>query len=182
MGDRAERDTMPADHGGSKTAGRKTAWFGWMVVFGVLGTLTTVGLQHLVATWCERNEVRTGHAWMATRCGNSGKEKSTAWLTLTPLHRGTLGRRTRCGSGSRRLPWGRLSDARLGRLRELPNLKCIVFLCAHHHDAFALHARRGKYRGIILRLHSSCSRRSGSDRPLSPLEIAGRRIRFALGE
>jgi hypothetical protein len=31
---------------------------------------------------------------------------------------------------------GDLSDPQLGRLRELPNLKCIVFLFAEHHNAF----------------------------------------------
>ena len=31
---------------------------------------------------------------------------------------------------------GDVSDPRLGRLRELPNLKCMVFLFADHHNAF----------------------------------------------
>ena len=63
MGVREEQDTPPADPGDAKTVGRKIAWFRWMLFFGGLGIVTTVGLQYLRA-WRERDDFRTNHAWM----------------------------------------------------------------------------------------------------------------------
>ena len=175
MGDQEEQDAIPADHGDSETAGCKMAWFGWMFLFGAIGILTTIGLQHLVPTWCERDEFRTNHGRMTDQMQQLGQGEINCLVDPDPRFIEELLADAASAAAVRDVYLGGdLSDPRLGRLRELPKLKCIVFLCVRHHNEF-LRLMRGArcYRGVELRLHKACPCRCGSARQLSPLEIAG---------
>jgi hypothetical protein len=137
MGDREEQDAMPADHSDSETVGRKMAWFGWMFLFGTLGILTTAGLQHLVAAWCERDEFRKSHGWMMDQMQQLRQGETNCLVDPAPRFIEELLADAASAAAVRDVYLGGdLSDPRLGRLREFPNLKCVVFLFAEHHNAF----------------------------------------------
>ena len=137
MGDREEQEAMHPDQENSETVGPKLAWFGWMLLFGVLGILATISIQNLVRTSCERDELRQSHAWMIDQMEQLRRGEINCFVNPDPWFVAELLGDAACAAKVRDLYLGGdLSDPRLGRLRELPNLKCIVFLFADNHGAF----------------------------------------------
>ena len=137
MADQEEKDAMPADHGDSENAGRKMAWFGWMFLFGAMGILMTIGLQHLVSTWCEQDEFRNNDRWMMDQMQQLRQGEINCLVDPDPrIIEELLADAAPAAAVRDVYLGGDLSDPRLGRLRDLPNLKCIVFLCANHHNEF----------------------------------------------
>ena len=136
MGDQQEHDAMPVDNGASATGGW-LAWFGWMFLFGAMGILTTVGLKHLVDGWCVRDEFRSNRASMTDQMVQLRNGEINCLIAPDPRFIEELLAEPASAAAVRDVyVGGDLSDPRLGRLRELPNLKCIVFLLAKHLTVF----------------------------------------------
>ncbi len=133
----AEKGPVPADEPESPSGSHVMKWFGWMAVFGFVGILVTIGVQIPVSDWCERDSVRQNRTWMLDQADQLRRGKIDCLVSPDPAFVEELLADTACAARVRDLyVGGDLSDPRLGRLRELPNLKCIVFLFARHHDVF----------------------------------------------
>jgi hypothetical protein len=132
--------TVPTDCGAMGSAGHDLAWAGWMTLFGVLGILTTLGVQWWVDRWCKLDEFRQSQTWMQEQMEQLRRGEIDCLIQPDPRFVGDLLADTVCAAKIRDLyVGGDLSDPRLGRLRALPNLKCIVFLFADQHSAFLEH-------------------------------------------
>jgi hypothetical protein len=131
------KETVSADREATETAGFSIAWAGWLALFGVIGILATIGIQRLVKNWCEREEFRQSRIWMQDQMGQLRRGEINCLVNPDPRFIEELLIDTACAAKVRDLYVGSdLSDPRLGRLRELPNLKCIVFLFADQQSAF----------------------------------------------
>jgi hypothetical protein len=136
MGDQQEQDAMPADHGALAT-GHWMAWFGWMFLFGTVGILTTVGLHRFVDAWCPRDEVRSNRALMTDQIEQLRNGEINCLIAPDSRYiEELLAERAAAAAVRDVYVGGDLSDPRLACLRELPNLKCIVFLFAKHPTPF----------------------------------------------
>lgn len=134
MGDQQEQDAMPADHGASATGDR---WMAWMFLFGAVGILTTAGLQQLVDAWCVRDDFRSNCASMRDQMQQLRNGEIDCLIDPDPRFIEELLTDASSAAAVRDVYiGGDLSDPRFGRLRELPNLKCIVFLFATPLTAF----------------------------------------------
>jgi len=132
-----EQETVPANRSATEIAGHNVAWVGWMVLFGTIGILTTMGVQWLVEEWCERDRFRQSQTWMQDQMGQLRRGEINCLINPDPRFLVELLADTACAAKVRDLYLGGdLSDPRLGRVRELPNLKCIVFLFATQQSAF----------------------------------------------
>ena len=170
---RGEQDARDADR-----------WFRWMLLFGGLGILATVGLQFLAFAWCDRDESRKSHDWMKDQMQRLRQGEINCLVDPDPRSLEELLADAAAAAAVRDVYLGGdLSDPRLAGLRELPNLKCIVFIFADHHKEFL---QRMHGAAAIEELSFDCTplERADveSDRQLSPLESAGHRLRLALDE
>jgi hypothetical protein len=126
MADREIQDAMPPEH-----------WLKWMLVFGLSGILTTVCLQYLVQTYCERDHFRTDHAWMLEQMRELRQGEINCLVDPVPQYiEELLADRASAAAVRDVYLGGDLSNPRFGRLRELPHLKCIVILHGKHHSEF----------------------------------------------
>ena len=126
MSVRGEQDARDADR-----------WFRWMLLFGGLGILATVGLQFLAFAWCDRDESRTSHDWMKDQMQRLRQGEINCLIDPDPRFLEEILADAAAAAAVRDVYLGGdLSDPRLGRLRELRNLKCIVFIFADHHNEF----------------------------------------------
>jgi hypothetical protein len=107
-----------------------------MAIFGLVGTLVTVGIQRYVAEWCEQDTIRLRHAWMTDQADQLRRGEIDCLVNPDPAFVEELLADAACAAKVRELYLGGdLSDPRLGRLRELPNLKCVAFLFAENQNA-----------------------------------------------
>jgi hypothetical protein len=134
-----ERDDNPVSVNPSPSplSDHVTAWFGWMTLFGIMGIFVTIGVQIPIATWCERDQARQIREWMLEQTDQLRRGEINCLVQPDPAFIEELLADTTCAAKVRDLYVGSdLSDPRLGRLREFPNLKCIIFLFARNHDSF----------------------------------------------
>lgn len=111
-------------------------WFGWMTLFGVIGVLAAIGVQCFVNDWCDGELARQSHEWMNEQAEQLRRGEINCLVNPDPAFVDELLADTSCAAKVRDLYVGSdLSDQRLGRLRELPNLKCIVFLFPENQNA-----------------------------------------------
>jgi len=131
-----ENDVEPEDRRDSASGKHIAAWFGWMTFFGIVGVLVTVGVQSFVNDWCEGDLARQSHEWMTEQADQLRRGEIDCLVNPDPAFVEELLADTACAAKVRELYFGGdTSDPRLGRLRELPNLKCIVFLFADNQNA-----------------------------------------------
>ncbi|MFZ1936856.1 MAG: hypothetical protein WCB27_15540 [Thermoguttaceae bacterium] len=107
-----------------------------MALFGTVGVLITIGVQRYVDEWCQRDTVRRCHGWMMEQADQLRRGEIDCLVNPVPAFVEELLADTACAAKVRELYLGGdLSDPRLGRLRDLPNLKCVVFLFADNQNA-----------------------------------------------
>jgi hypothetical protein len=136
MGDQQEQDAMPADQEASATGGWM-AWCGSMFLFGVMGIVATVSFQRLVHIWCPQDEFRSERAWMRSQMEQLRNGEVNCLIDPDPRFiEELLAEPASAGAVRDVYLGGDLSDPLLGRLRDLPNLKCIVFVFADQTTAF----------------------------------------------
>jgi hypothetical protein len=103
----------------------------WLLLFAGLGIVTTIAVNVLVQKWAEEEEYRRSHAVMADQMARIGRGEIDCLVEPDPRFIAELLADTACAAKIHDLYVGAdLSDRRLGRLRELSNLKCVVFLFA----------------------------------------------------
>jgi len=130
-----ENDVEPEDRRDSASGKHIAAWFGWMTFFGIVGVLVTVGVQSFVNDWCEGDLARQSHEWTTEQADQLRRGEIDCLVNPDPAFVEELLADAACAAKVRDLYLGGdLSDPRLGRLRELPNLKCIVFLFADNQN------------------------------------------------
>jgi hypothetical protein len=131
-----ENTATSADRDRSYRSDDMMAWFGWMLLFGIVGIFFTVGVQHFVTEWCEGDLVRQSREWMMDQADQLRRGEINCLVNPDPAFVDELLADTTCAANVRDLYLGGdLSDPRLGRLRELPNLKCIIFLFAENQNS-----------------------------------------------
>jgi DNA-binding transcriptional LysR family regulator len=105
------------------------AWFAWMCVWGVIGAALTILVNICVHDWCDRDLVRLSHLSTTSQIDQLRRGEIDCLVQPEPAFVDELLSDAACAAKVRDLyVGGDCSDPRLGRLRELPNLKCIVFL------------------------------------------------------
>ena len=111
-------------------------WFGWMAFFGAVGVFLTAGVRHFVVGWSERDLSRQSRVWMLDQAAQLRRGEINCLVNPDPAFIDELLADTACTAKVRDLYLGGdLFDPRLGRLRELPNLKCIIFLFAENQNS-----------------------------------------------
>ena len=109
---------------------------GWRV-FGLVGTLATVLFAAAYARWIDRDDLRQSRALMTQQMEQIKRGEINCLVQPDPRLIDELLADTACMAKIRELDLGGdLSDERLGRLRELPNLNCIVLIFARDPDVF----------------------------------------------
>jgi hypothetical protein len=112
-------------------------WFGWMALFGAIGVSVTIGIQGLVEDWCCRDSLRQSRVWMMEQADQLRRGETNCLVKPDPAVVEELLADSACAAKIRDLYLGGdLSDPRLGRLRELRNLKCVILLFARNQDVF----------------------------------------------
>jgi hypothetical protein len=112
------------------------AWFVWMTLFGVVGSLVSVGVHAFVGDQCERDLAQQCHAWMGDQADQLRRDEIDCLVNPDPAFIEELLADAALAAKVRDVYLGGdLSDPRLCRLCELPNLKCVVFLFARNHHA-----------------------------------------------
>lgn len=107
----------------------------WLGLFGLLGVLTTVLLSNLSAIWIQRNEPDLNVALMIEQIGQLKRGEIHCLVQPDPRFIDELFADPKSGERVCELYLGGdVSDERLGRLRELPNLKALILLFAENAD------------------------------------------------
>jgi hypothetical protein len=116
----------------------------WLCIFGLVGYLALTVLLMAVRNWCAAEEVRRSHALLTEQMEELKQGNVDCLVQPDPRLVDELLADVACTSKIRALYiGGDVSDPRLGRLRELPNLKSVVLLRANDPDEFL-----GKLRGL----------------------------------
>jgi hypothetical protein len=137
MRGREEQDALHGDHADSATVNCGTEWLGWMFLFGVLGIVTTIGLQYLFQTWRERDEFQRSHGWMTEQMRQLRGGEIDCLVDPDPRFIKELVADAPSAAAVRDIYLGGdLSDPQFGRLRELPHLKRVVILFGRNLTAF----------------------------------------------
>ncbi len=103
----------------------------WLLLFAALGIVATIGVNALAQNWGEKEEYPRSHAVMADQMARIRRGEIDCLVKPDPRFIDELLADTVCAAKIHDLyVGGDLSDRRLGRLKELPNLKCVVFLFA----------------------------------------------------
>ena len=132
-----DSEAIPANCLPPTSASGWATWFGWMMLFGIVGVLAATALRVPISQSGEEALVRQNHQWMIDQADQLRRGEINCLVDPDPAFIEELLADTTCAAKIRDLyVGGDLSDPRLGRLRELPNLKCIIFLFARKHDAF----------------------------------------------
>jgi hypothetical protein len=111
--------------------------FGWLVLFGVLGVLATMAVNAACTKWITQDAVRHSRASMMTQVEQIKRGEVKCFVQPDPALVDELLADPECAAKIDELYLGGdVSDERLGRLRELPNLRCIVMLFAYKPEIF----------------------------------------------
>lgn len=136
MARESENGLTPETCPDSTPVGHSIAWFGWMALFGTLGVLVAIGVHSYVDEWCDRDTVRQCRQWMTDQADQLRRGEIDCLVNPEPAFVEELLTDATCAANVRELYLGGdLSDPRLAALRELPNLRSIVFLFAENHEA-----------------------------------------------
>jgi hypothetical protein len=130
-------ETVSTDNENSESVSRKAiSCLAWLVLFGLIGGLALTGVMSVVRNSCSQEEQRS-HALMAEQMEQIERGEINCLVQPDPRFIDELLADAACTANIRDLYLGcDLSDQRLGRLCELPNLKCIVFLFAENAEVF----------------------------------------------
>ena len=122
---------VPTNSEGLRGAGRKVLWLGWIILFGAIGIVATIGVQYFVSLRCQRDERQRAHASMQEQMNRLRAGEMNCLVNPDPRFIDEVLADAACATAVEDLYLGGdVSDSRLGRLRELPNLKAIIFLFA----------------------------------------------------
>jgi hypothetical protein len=129
---------MPTDDqdltGGASIAVSCLAWLGF---FGLVGCLVLTALLMAVRNWCDDDELRGSRALLLEQMEELRRGDVDCLVQPDPRFLDELLADAACASKIRELYLGGdVSDTRLGRLRELSNLKSVVLLSANAPDKF----------------------------------------------
>jgi hypothetical protein len=106
-------------------------------MFGLIGVLVVSGLLIVTRRWCEEEGGRRSHAVLMELMEELRRGRIDCLVQPDPRFIDELLADVACASKVRDLYLGAdVSDPRLGRLRELPNLKSVVLLSAIAPDEF----------------------------------------------
>lgn len=128
--------TMSGDalHGESSIA-KAASCLAWLAVFGLLGALVTVLVSSVGARWCDNYTARQSHALMIEQAEQIKRGSQTCLVQPDPNFIHKVIADADCAAHIHELYLGGdVSHKQLGRLRELPNLKCVVLLFATGSD------------------------------------------------
>lgn len=111
---------------------------GWLTLLGVPGVVLTLAVVFpLIDKYYEQKEMRQSHDLMQEQMERLKRGEINCLVNPDARFIDELLADADCAAHIRDLYLGGdISDARLGRLRELPNLKSIVFLFAKNPDVF----------------------------------------------
>jgi hypothetical protein len=116
---------------------RAASCFGWLLLFGLLGALATAAVGVACAKWGERYASRRSHTAMIEQMDQIKRGEIDCLVQPDPRFIDELMADKDCTTKICEIDLrGDVSDQRLGRLRELPNVRCIVLLFAGEPDAF----------------------------------------------
>lgn len=116
-------------------AARAASCVGWLALFGLLGIFATALVTVLCSHWGDQDNARRSRALMAEQMEQIRQGKIHCLVQPAPDCVGELLADASCAANIREVYLGGdVSDERLGRLRELPNLRCVVLLFAENLD------------------------------------------------
>lgn len=114
---------------------RRPTWLGWMALFAVIGVVATVGIQYLVDAGFQRADSRKTRAAMRDQMDLLRRGQIDCLVQPDPRFIDEILADKACAVAVRDVYLGGdVSDPRLGRLREFPHLRSIVFLFADSPD------------------------------------------------
>jgi hypothetical protein len=120
------------------------AWFGWMVIFGTAGIVVTVCIQGYVLRQCQQDVDRQSHTWMMEQADQLRRGEIDCLVNPDPEFVEELLADSACAARVREVYLGSdLGNSRLGKLADLPNLRCVDFVHAYNHSAL-LQSLHGK--------------------------------------
>jgi hypothetical protein len=126
-------DSLPRE----ETDAKASSCLGWLVLFGLLGALATALLAAVLAAWSDRESQRRSDVLMMAQIEQLRRGEIHCLVQPDPGFINKLLADANCAANIDELYLGGdVSDERLGRLRELPNLKCVVLLFADNPDLF----------------------------------------------
>jgi hypothetical protein len=109
----------------------------WLCFFGLVGYLVLTVLLMVVHQWWDDEGLRNGHALLMEQMEELRRGNVDCLVQPDPRFVDELLADAACVSKIRDLYLGGdVTDPRLGRLRELPNLKSVVLLSANDPDTF----------------------------------------------
>jgi hypothetical protein len=131
-------NTVSTDNANSESVGRKAGLcLAWLTLFGLIGWLVLTAAMPVIQTRCSREELPKSRALMTQQMEQLKRGEINCLVQPDPRFIDELLAGPVCTANIRDLYLGcDVSDQRLARLRELPNLKCIVFLFAENPDIF----------------------------------------------
>ena len=125
---------MATENDGQPASGQHAAtWFGWMTLFGLAGIVFTIFVQSYIARQCQEDADRQNHVWMMEQADQLRRGKIDCLVNPDPEFIEELLADTACAAKVREVYLGSdLGDSRLGRLAELPKLRCVDFVHARN--------------------------------------------------
>ena len=120
-----------------ETATKVASCFAWLALFGLFGVLATVLVTAVCAKWSDRDNARRSHALMIEQMEQIRRGEIKCLVQPDPSFIDELLADAKCVANIQEVYLGGdVSDEQLGRLRELPNLKCLVLLFVDNPDIF----------------------------------------------
>jgi hypothetical protein len=128
---------MPNECDKPETAKRGlSACWGWLLLFWLIGCVVLTAVLTGARTWADHEEARRSRALLTEQMELLRQGKVNCLVAPDPRFVAEVLADHDCAANVRDLYLGGdTCDQRLGRLRELPNLKCLVLLFADNPDA-----------------------------------------------